>query len=70
MENACTAIAESALKLKKQYRAVLAASPAYGSDTRMTREIDTLGLLLKELEDAVVLLHLKLSERAAGEVEP
>jgi hypothetical protein len=42
----------------------LGASPEYGVDKRMTKEMDTLGLLIKELEDGVVILQLKLDEQA------
>ena len=41
---------------------VLGASPAYGHDKNMTQQIDALGLLIKELADAVVVLQLKLEQ--------
>ncbi len=60
MERACATIGEVALKLKGQYRAVLGASAAYVDDKRLNQEMDTLGLLIKELEDAVVFLQISL----------
>jgi hypothetical protein len=62
MQYACAAVAEIVLKLKRQYHAVLGASPASGRNRTMTREIDALGLLIKELEDAVVVLQIKLDQ--------
>jgi hypothetical protein len=63
MERACAAIAEVTLKLKRQFQTLLGGSPEYGVDKRMTKEIDALGLLIKELEDSVVILQIKLDER-------
>jgi hypothetical protein len=62
MEHACANIALVTLKLKRQYKAILGASPGYGVDKRMTKEVDALGLLIKELEDEVVLLQIKLDQ--------
>jgi len=62
MEHACATIAEVTLKLKDQYRAVLGASAAYVDDKRLNQEMDTLGLLIKELEDAVVFLQISLDQ--------
>ncbi len=62
MERACATIAEVTLKLKDQYRAVLGASAAYVDDKRLNQEMDTLGLLIKELEDAVVFLQISLDQ--------
>ena len=62
MQYACATVAEIVLKLKRQYQAVLGASPAYGRDKTMTQGIDALGLLIKELEDAVVVLQIKLGQ--------
>jgi len=67
MQYACSNIATLAIKLKHQYRAILCASPAFGSQKQMTKEVDALGSLIKELEDAVVVLQLKLQE---NETEP
>ena len=63
MERACAKIAEMSLQLKQQYRVLLAASPEYGVDKRMTKEMDRLGLLIKELEDGVVILQIKLDDQ-------
>jgi len=63
MQFACAQIADLSLKLKNQYRAVLGASLAYGRDERMTREMDSLGLLLQELQDAVVVLQITLDDQ-------
>ena len=63
MERVCANIADLSIKLKRQYRALLGASPAFGVDKQMTREIDALGLLLKELEDNVVILQIRLDKR-------
>ena len=60
MQYACAKVATLALKLKRQYRAVLSASSAFGRDKTTTQEIDALGQLIKELEDAVVVLQIKL----------
>ena len=62
MQHTCSTIAALALKLKRQYQVVLGASPAYGHDKNMTQQIDALGLLIKELADAVVVLQLKLEK--------
>ena len=62
MESACANVADVALRLKKQYQTLLGASPGYGNDKRMTKEMDNLGLLIKELEDGVVILQIKLDE--------
>ena len=66
MQYTCATVAALALKLKRQYRAVLSASPAYGRDITMTQQMDALGLLIKELEDAVVVLQLKLEQDQDG----
>lgn len=63
MESALAKLADVTLKLKRQYQSLLGASPAYGEDKKMTKEMDTMGLLLKELEDSVVFLQIKLDER-------
>lgn len=63
MERACATIAGVTLKLKRQYHALLGVSLHYGVDKRMTQEMDILGLLIKELEDGVVILQIKLDER-------
>ena len=60
MQYACATVAEIVLKLKRQYQAVLAASPTTRRDRTLTQGIDALGLLIKELEDAVVVLQIKL----------
>ena len=62
MEYACAAVAALALKLKRQYQSILDVSAAYGRDKAMTQQIDALGLLIKELEDAVVILQVKLEQ--------
>ena len=36
----------------------------------MTKEMDALGLLIKELEDGVVILQIKLDEQRDGETPP
>ena len=63
MEQVCAQIAEVSLNLKLQYRLLLSISPDYGIDKQFTKEIDTLGLLIKELEDGVVILQIKLEAR-------
>ena len=60
MQYACTTVAEVAVKLKRQYQQLLGASSSYGHDRAVTKEIDALGLLIKELEDTVVVLQVKL----------
>lgn len=60
MELACAMIADVTMRLKRQYRALLAAAPGYGEDKRIIKEMDTLGLLIKELEDGIVILQIKL----------
>jgi hypothetical protein len=67
MESAYTTIAEVTLRLKQQYQALLGASAEYGVDKRMTKEMDTLGLLIKELEDGVVILQIRLDEERDGD---
>jgi hypothetical protein len=62
MVYACAAVAALALKLKRQYQALLGASDAYGRDKTLTQQIDALGLLIKELEDAVVVLQVQLEQ--------
>ena len=62
MEYACAAVAALALKLKRQYQALLSSSDAYGRDKTLTQQIDALGLLIKELEDAVVVLQVQLEQ--------
>jgi len=52
-----------ALQLKHQFQTVLMACPEYSSDTRIAREMGTLGNLLKELEDTIVIERV----RAASE---
>jgi hypothetical protein len=69
MKYACATVAEVVLKVKRHYLAVLA-SPAYGRDKRLTKEVDSLGLLLKELEDAVIVLQIKLAEERPLTNEP
>lgn len=48
-------IAELTVQLKHQYQVFLMASGDYGEDARLTREIDHLGCVVKELEDAVAI---------------
>ena len=60
MEQACAKIADVSLKLKRQYQVLLGASPGYGVDKQLTKEIDVLGLLIKELEDSIVILQITL----------
>jgi hypothetical protein len=67
MESLCATIAEVTLRLKQQYQALLAASAEYGVDKPMTKEMDVLGLLIKELEDGVVVLQIKLDEQGEGD---
>ena len=62
MQYACATVAALALRLKRQYQALLGASTAYGRDKTMTQQIDAFGLLIKELEDAVVVLQVKLEQ--------
>ena len=62
LQYACAAVAALTLKLKRQYQEILSASTAYGRDKAMTQQIDALGLLIKELEDAVVILQVKLEQ--------
>ena len=50
------------LELKRQYRNLLGASTTYGVDKNMTLQLDALGLLLKELEDTLIIHGLKLQE--------
>ena len=63
MEQTCARIAQVSLQLKRQYQTLLGASPGYGVDKRMTKEIDALGLLIKELEDSIVILQIQLDEQ-------
>src|SRR5258708_31387387 len=58
----CAKVAELTLKLKGQYQAVLMASQAYGRDQQVSREMDSLGLLVQELEAAVVVLQITLDD--------
>jgi hypothetical protein len=53
-------IAALVLKLKRQYQTVLGASQTYGRDKNLTQQMDALGLLIKELEDAVIVHQLRL----------
>jgi hypothetical protein len=62
MQYACATVAALTLKLKRQYQALLGASAAYGRDKTITQQIDAFGLLIKELEDAVVVLQVKLDQ--------
>jgi hypothetical protein len=48
------------LKLKRQYEAVIDTSPARQRDKEMTRQIAALGPMIKELEDAVIVLQVRL----------
>ena len=70
MERTCATIAEVTLRLKRHFQTLLGASPAYGVDKRMTKEMDVLGLLIKELEDDVVLLQIKLDESRGDRTGP
>ena len=55
-------IAKLILQLKHQFQAVLMASPDYGSDTRLAKEMDTLGNLIKELEDTVLIERVRAAD--------
>jgi hypothetical protein len=62
MEYACGTVAALMLKLKRQYEAVIDASPARQRDKEMTRQIAALGPVIKELEDAVIVLEVRLQQ--------
>ena len=68
MESAFEKIAEVTLKLKRHYQSLLGASPAYGVEKRMTKEMDTLGQLIKELEDSVIVLQIRLGDQKQQEI--
>jgi hypothetical protein len=61
-ESQLNRIAELAIRLKAEYRRTLALSPGYGSDTATTKQIDQLGLVIKELEDMIVLMLVELEK--------
>jgi hypothetical protein len=67
MQRACASVAAVTADLKQHYREVLTASPGYGRDRRMTRAVDRLGQLVKELQDAVVMLEIRLAETTGSE---
>jgi hypothetical protein len=60
MQYACATVADVVVKLKHQYQKLVGAPSSYGHDKPMAKQIDALGLLIKELEDAVVVLQIKL----------
>ena len=49
-------LARLALRLRDQYRRVLSASPGYGQDKTMTKEMDSLGSLVKEIQDVLAVV--------------
>jgi hypothetical protein len=55
-------VAQLVLQLKHQFQAVLMASPDYGNDTHIAKEMDTLGNLIKELEDTVVIERVRATD--------
>ena len=62
MQYACAKIAELALDLKHQYRHLLGSCAIYGTDKQFTLDMDALGQVVKEIEDAVVVLQIRLEE--------
>jgi hypothetical protein len=52
-------VAKLVLQLKRQFQHVLMACPEYSSDACIAREMDTLGNLIKELEDTVVIERVR-----------
>ena len=63
MEQVCAQIADVSLRLKRQYQVLLGISSEYGVHKQTTKEMDSLGLLIKELEDGVIVLQIKLEAR-------
>jgi hypothetical protein len=67
MEYACATVASLATKLKREFQLLVSASPMYGKDTQLTRQIDALGQTIKEMEDAVIVLQIHLEEDQLAE---
>lgn len=67
MQYACATVASLATKLKREFQLLVGASPIYGQDTQLTRQIDALGQTIKEMEDAVVILQIRLEQEHFAE---